>query len=362
MTSPILFAGGEDIDFQPIGTGFSASLANNVWTADTTAGRFRVGYARQALTLQGTNGTTQGIYWLRTPAFAASTFWVSLRAWVGTGSGGLNAHSARMLRLLDANGVMRLALRGNGSTQPTSPFIAEKVNAAGTATTLVTSSAGLASLNPVTPDKIDIAVNYAAAGSLQVYVNGVLVASYSGDVTTDGVTALAYLDLGSIGYNTGNSGTVFCAWSEVIVSTRDTRNMSLLTQAPLANGNSTTFTSGVASNVNETLNSDATVDYAAAAGQLQEYTVSPAVPAGNFSVLDLIHHGRVTAGSSGPTHFQFAVRTGGTDYVSGTIAPTGAFATYAANWETNPNTGAAWTTAQIVNASALFNMGVKSLA
>ena len=69
-----------------------------------------------------------------------------------------------------------------------------------------------------------------------------------------------------------------------------------------------------------------------------------------------------TAGTSGPTKFDFMVRTGGADFVSPDIAPTLAWAPYAYAWDTNPNTGNAWQTSELPNASSAFNLGLKSVA
>ena len=44
------------------------------------------------------------------------------------------------------------------------------------------------------------------------------------------------------------------------------------------------------------------------------------------------------------------------------IAPSLVWATYAYAWDTNPNTGNAWQTSDLPNASTAFNLGLKSVA
>ena len=57
MPSPILFAGGEDINFAVIGGSMQSTVTNNNPGIDTTAGRFRSGYARHAITFALNNGS-----------------------------------------------------------------------------------------------------------------------------------------------------------------------------------------------------------------------------------------------------------------------------------------------------------------
>jgi hypothetical protein len=131
-----------------------------------------------------------------------------------------------------------------------------------------------------------------------------------------------------------------------------------------ANGNTDTFTGGTAANLAATSMStgDASPNYSLSAGQIQEYTVTPALPAGSFGIVSVVHHARATAGTSGPTKFDFIVRTGGADFTSPDVAPKLAWGTFAYAWDTNPNTGNAWQTSELLNASASFNLGLKSVA
>ncbi len=137
--------------------------------------------------------------------------------------------------------------------------------------------------------------------------------------------------------------------------------MGLVTQSASANGNTDTWTGGAASNVNGNLAKDTTPDYSAVAGQVQQYTITPAPPAGNFSIISLVQPGRVTDGVSGPSKIDFSVRTGGADFFSADLIPGAAWGLLVNNWDVNPNTGAPWQTSDLPASSSAFNLGYKSV-
>jgi hypothetical protein len=248
MVSQILFCGGEDISFIPIGacqigsggqTPFGSPSQNTVWQPDTTSGHFRPGYSRYALALfTGSNsGLTVNSAWMRNAAsFSSSAFWTSARFWVSTNNPA--SSSQQLVRFVDSGGVVRLRITQNATSWPGTIKL-EKVNAAGSVTTLATSSGTFGSNAPGIPDKLDVNINYAVSGTFTVYCNGVQIVTYSGDVTTDAQTVLSNIDFGFLSWN---NYAAYNAWSEVIVATRDTRNMSLVTQVPLENGNTDAWT------------------------------------------------------------------------------------------------------------------------
>lgn len=348
----ILFAGGEDFDFTPINGAISTSGNLAIVSG---AGTIRTGYARYAINV---NSFIANTVFLRAPFAPTQSFWFSARVCCQTGQP--PSSGAYIVQFVDANSVRRLRLRNTTNT-PGGPWALEKVDASGTATQLGSNSITGFSSNPSTPDKLDIFVNDAVAGSAAVYINGVQVINFTGDVTTNSVTALAGVDLGS--WDTySNPFPVNTCWSEIIVSTTDTRNMSLVTQAPTALGNTDTFSSGAVAHVNGTQYADSSPDYSTTAGQIQEYQVTPAIPSGTFSVVSLVQHVRATIGGTGPQHLDFAVRVGTTDYFSADQAVSTAWGLVSYNWDTNPATGAAWGTADLAASSTAFNMGYRSAA
>jgi hypothetical protein len=357
MTSPILFAGTEDLSFTVSGpSGVSI---------DTTAGHFRSGYSRYGMKVDGlTNGSNGNVSYIQTPMFTASTaFWVTARVYNGHGNGGLGGPGTGgfLWRLVDVNNIVRLyAQQSFGAVAPTLTFY--KVNAAASSTSLGIST-GTMNANPTIADKLDFFINYAVAGQILCYVNGLLIFSYSGDLTTDSNTSLTGLILGNYVDSGSSFETDYSVWSEVIISTRDTRPMSLVTDVAAANGNTDNFTSGLVSNINQNAFTTAAPDYSTTVGQVQEYTVTPAIPSGNFAIISIVHHSYAAIGTSGPANMSFAIRIAGTDYFSTPVSPaaSGLFGTIVYHWDTNPNTNLAWRPTEIVATSSSFNFGYKSV-
>ena len=365
MTSSIIFAGQEDSDFLPFGGSFA--LNSGPLRVDTTAQPFRSAYARYALNpCYQAQANAVGF---STPTLGnISNFWFTAR-YFGQGIGGIgNTAGGHAFQVLDANNVVRLRMRNLNSTGsvpagPNGPYRIEKVNAAGSATQLGSlDTSGGFTCSPAVPDKLDVFVNYAVAGQLTIYINGNKVFDYSGDITTDSTTTVSYIRFLMAQWNSFGSGPYYNSWSEIIVATRDTRNMSLATQAGSALGNTDSFTGGAVANVNGNLAKDTSPDYSVSATQVQEYTVTPAIPSGNFGVISLVQHGRVSAGSSGPTKIDFLVRTGGTDYPSSDLTPAAAYTLLSYHWDTNPATAAVWATTDFPASSSSFNFGYKSVA
>jgi hypothetical protein len=335
MVATIYFAGGEDVDFYQQGGG----------AVDTTAGKFRSTYARCGLKVLGVTGSQGENYWQNWVPFSASAFWFTGQTISSTS--GL-AIGNPLVEFLDSSNIVRLRLSGAGTA---ARWKVEKLNSVGAATQLGSDFTMVYS--STTLDKLDIDINYAGAGTFTVYMNGVQMFTFSGDVTTDGVAALANIRLKDESL-TGFGGQRW--WSEVIVTDSDTRSMNLQTLAPVANGNTHNFDTGTpaAANVNEIVLNDATIDGSTAAGQIDEYTI-PAIAPGTFSILAIGVSLRAQTGlSGGPAHVDLAVRSGGTDYFSANKALIVAFADFQNWWSTDPNTAAAW-------ASLPQNIGAKSV-
>lgn len=328
----ILFAGGEDIDVAVFGT----------VTVDTTASHFRSGYARAALSISGVAGDPN-FNRAQLPVFASqSTVWLHAETFTTNGT----VNGDQLAAAYGSDGVRRLIIRGTGGANQVK--ISTR-NTAGTITDLVTCTAGV---YPLTNSlaKVDWFINYAVMGSTILYVNGVNVCSFTGDVTTNGVTALNQFELG------GLSGTVM-EWSEFIIATTDTRDMNLLTCAPQANGNTMAWT-GSFSNVNPTTINDTSSISTSSNAQIAEFTC-PSPPAGAFTVPAVSQSVRMTVGASGPQHFRYIARpsSGSTNYDNGSdVAGSGTYANYYNIWATNP-AGGSWGTGDL---GAGVNFGLES--
>jgi hypothetical protein len=267
-----------------------------------------------------------------------------------------------MLRWCDAAGIVRLRVRCTSIASGTwggSPFVVEKVDAAGTATQLGSSFNFRGGYNILT--KVDVNIVYAVAGSIVIYENAAATSplfSYTGDVTTNSITALTGYDLGPCSQTSGGSQTV--TYSEIIVHTDSTLSMGLAYGTPATFGNTHNW-SGAVADINEATMVLTDFNASDTAGQLQQFTVN-AIPVGSFSVRAVIVGGTAQKGSSGPTQVAFNVRTGGADYFGANI-PMNVLVSalpYQTAWELNPGTGVSWLTSQVGSASG-FNIGLKSV-
>lgn len=325
------FVGGEDHDFSPIGSCF-------VNTANTTARRTANARCSLIVAAAAVNDGWQGAL-----TAAVSDFWFTARFFNEAVFGTqdwlvfLDGSTRRLLIKLDASGHIIIATR----------------DATPTTTTLATSTLVLGL--GVTPHKLDVQVSYGASGSVNVYVDGVLWVSYSGDVTTNSATTLSGFVLGS----TSGNGSAVVYWSEIVCGTADTRHMSVITLPPAANGNTFAWSNTYAS-VDETTINDADLCASSSANDVMQTTVTSSGITGTPAIRAVAVSARAMKGASGPTQIQMNVRTGGSDYFSGTLALETSFGRVSNIWETNPNTTAAWL--YTAPTAVGFNIGAKSIA
>jgi hypothetical protein len=344
----IYLAAGEDIDVG--GTAANDPGSGGSFSVSTSTTNFRSAYCRCCLqTTSGgaasdppTNRLGYGF------SSAISQFWFHCQFQTNSASGG-TLSNAQLFRFCDGT-TSRLAVRGTGTN---GQLKISKRTAAGTFTDLVTGTSG-AFTSGVTA--VDLFVNYAVSGQVTLYLNGVQVADYTGDVTTDSATTLSGFTFGGIQTAVQNG------ISEIIVSSSDTRGKALWTLTPQAAGNTQSWTPNTVTNINEVTLSDATFISTTANDSLSEWTTSTSIPSGSWSVDAIVQSARVEVAVSGPQHFDWVIRTAdGTDNLAGdSNAPITSFGNFKNKiWATNPKTGTAWATSDITTG---FNLGIKSLA
>jgi hypothetical protein len=336
----ILLAGGEDLEFSPLGTG-------SIDTA-TTAAR-NTTRSRCALKIGpcAANSLTEG--WLGQLSTPSSVFWTTMLGYSdynGNGIGDAIAFFDGATRRLVIKPVSNLGA-----------WALYTRNAAGTYTLLYTSSATVVYGTLL---RFDVYVNYAVAGQVIVYLNGVKIIDYSGDVTTNGATTLSAVMPGQISGQVTASSSGSTWWSEIIAATVDTRSMRLVTLPPAGSGNTTAWTGGTTTtNINEVTLSDATLISSGTAGQVNEFTVTSSGITGNPGIVGVVVNARAQKGGTGPTKADLMVRTASTDYVSADIPLAASFGLISNTWETNPNTAGPWSASDLTAAG--FNVGVKSV-
>lgn len=337
----IYFAGSEDIDFT-----FYAGMA-----LTTSTSRFRPSWVRSGVgdAAGGAFSAAENII-----PFTASVFWAQARFCNSFAAGAIINSYIMELRSSDHLPRLRFKLTNGGG--PSNTFAVVKTDAAGVETSLFTGT--VIWDTPATGNEgqtLSWQVNYAVAGKVELFYKGISLGSFTGDVTTNSLTSLAYVAV------KGTGGGNNCFWSEIMVADIDLRAVGLQAFAPVANGNTHNFDTGTpaAANVNETILNIATLDGSTTAGQIDEYTTG-AVIAGTFDVAAYGVSAYMAKGTSGPSKADLAVRTGAADFFSVDQVLTNYYTNFQNWWTTNPNTAAPWQTNQI-GSTAGFNIGVKSV-
>lgn len=339
-SATLLYAGGEDSDVICANGGGCG--------VDTNSQHYRPNWAREAIAV-GTNTSDPP-----TNRFATAPFTPSSTLWVHTQYCGLGSNpctprtssGVQFMRFMDSAGNPALVIRGTGTDGQLGIYTR---SAGGTFTSLVTCSSVLGA----TVQQIDVYINYGTAGEIALYSNSVQVCNYTGDVTNgDGATTINQVEFsGTYSSNTG-------AWSEIIVATTDTRAMARFSAYTVGDGNTTGFSgSNICSSIwNATAFNDTSFGYSDTSGVSQECTVHGTLPAGSYSVLGLVMNARVLVGASGPQHFDFLTRVGGTDYASPDFAPLMSFSNVGNYIQTiNPATSNPWSVSDF--AASGFNVG-----
>lgn len=338
-------AAGEDIDFTCSGT----------CTTSTNTANFRSSYVRAAQGISGTTGDPPTNLLGTNATFTnASTIWIHAQLCEGSGAGNCSATTTgtlneQLIRIIDTSSNATLIVRGTGNAGEVK--ISSRT-AGGVFTDLVTCPGAIsATLTP-----LDIQVVYALAGTLTVYNNKVQVCTFSGDTRNgDGAANLNNIAFGAL--STGN--TMY--WSEIVVGDSDSRQQSVWNLPTNGNGNATTWTgtnicSSIWAAVSE---ADGNFGSTGTNNALQQCTIANTLPPGAFTVDAVAMTARALRAASGPQHFDFSTRTGGSDFASSDQAPGTTYTNFGPFIQaTNPNTTVQWVTGDLTAAG--FNIGLKS--
>ncbi len=336
MIPNIKWVGAEDLEYVQMG---GASVV-------TTSGAFRSAFgSRCALQANGSNA-----FWESIAEYTENEFWFAARC-VASASG--NNPGSKIITFLSDDLLERIRVVGLGS----STWKVQKVDAASVATDIGNVFFWPLSSTLGVYDKVDVHIIYDVPGSMDIYVNGVHVFAFIGDLATDGTTALAR-------HRLGGGGGVPVSWSETFIADGDTRSLSLAGFSPVANGNANTFDTGSpsVSNINEISLDDTTLNGSSVAGQIEQYT-NGAVPSGTLDVIAVIVSARAQRGSSGPSKIALGVRTNGSDYWGSDQAQDLTWGNTQEIFSTNPDTGSParpWLKSEI-GAAVGFNIGMKSV-
>jgi hypothetical protein len=345
----IYFAGSEDTDFTMYGTGSTFSAACGTTYSSECWSSFTLSTVEAANTTAADPPANR----FETPTFTAtSSLWIHGWAWPLSVNTTTSGEQALLVR--SPNGVSRIVLRQTGTA---GQLKISTRNAAGTITDLATATG---TFNASYLTQLDLYINYtcSSAGSIILYFNGAPVINYSGNPCTDSATSLDQVGFATINNNASSQATL---WSQIIIASSDTRSMALKTLCPQAAGNTQSWTPSTVADVCKTVINDSTSIATSSANALSEWTVPTTLPSGAWNVLAVVQSARVEAATSGPQHFEWLLRAGGSDNVTGTLAPSTAAFTNFSNqiWTTNPTTGSPWSTSDITGGG--LNLGIESL-
>lgn len=319
----------EDIDF-PNG----ASV-----TVTTTTGSFRSAFARCAL--QASNGGQQ--------TFSKSvTFTPLTSVWLSTQ---LNVTSGNYL-VVPAPTVLGLGDGGQqsgiflGLTSGTNiPLCLTLSKYDGTTVTNLATSPSIGGSGTY---KIDFQiVNYGASGTVNIYTDGALALSYTGDLSIPGMASMDCVFLGGISTQNQGGGHFTTQWwfSEFIVADEPTLGwQGVDTREITANGTTQQWSNPDISNFDPITINDANSTYSNTAGQDEQAVLANSV-AGNFAIkaVNIVARANAPAGSA-VTNLKLGLRNGaGVVGVGAAHALTTAFASVSDLLTVDPTTGQPFT-------------------
>ena len=305
----VLWFGGEDVCF-PNGA---------VPVVDTGSTHFRSGWARCAI------NTSIGSYCKSTvfPGGAVTSAW--LRFYM-VSTGGPNGGFLAGFGKSGTNSAI-----GLGQNSSPNLTISSYVN--GTRTDLATSTVGSST------GRYDLQlINYGSSGTINVYLNGALILTYTGNLSLSGVTGFD-----SVFFSGSQFGAMY--FSEFIVSDESTLAwQGLVTYAPSGNGTSQQFSNPAYTNFNPTTINDSNSTYTNTTGQDEQATINSG-PSGVFQIqaVKVIARALATAGATASN-----LKLGFNNTNNSTVAEgsshslsTG-FGSVEDYFTTDPTTGTAW--------------------
>ena len=316
----ILWMGGEDIDF-PNGTLLSIGTDSRV---------FRSGYSRGGVYVSSYPGIASSNAF---PGGAVTSAWISFQ-WYHTGNSnypavgfGKTGTSSYLFFGTDSgNGAKAALWKYDGTT------FTELASESGTSVSGSWSVSG--------PVKFDMQViSYGASATVNVYMAAqpTAILTYTGNVVAGSAVSL---DTAAIRAHDNGENI-----SEVIVSSTDTRNLSLVTLAPNAAGDTNNWT-GSYSNINPLTINDATNITDNTNNDVFECKMN-SLPSTGVTILGVKIGARATTAGGGETSIALGVKTNSSISVPSATTQTAAWSTTETFYSTNPVTTNPWAPSEI---------------
>lgn len=316
----VLWCGGEDIDFP-----------NGSTVVSTNGATFRSGFARCSVC---GSGYAKSDPFTGTPATSG---WLAWRMFVSDG-GGNTANCIGIGRSSAGNAGIFLTIGGGNNDMSRASL--NVFNGSGNTVLATTATGSVTHSNSGPPTRFDLQyVNYGVNGTLNLFVNGNLVLTYSGNISVPGITD--GFDSVVLGPATLNANPL--SSSEIIVADESTLGwQGLVTAAPNGNGTTQQWSNPAYTNINPISINDANSAYTDVVSQDEQVALLPE-PAGNYAIKAV----RVIARANGPagavpTGIELGFNNGTTVAVGSSHAITTQFEPYSDIFVTDPTTGQPW--------------------
>lgn len=184
-----------------------------------------------------------------------------------------------------------------------------------------------------------------ANDTVKLYISGTL------RVTASGTDLSGMTDIAQIRLRSSNQSI----HSQIIAQTTSTIGQRLMTAPVTGTGATDQWTSSYTS-VDEMVYSDSDFIFSDTPAQVEMMTVTPVGALTGYSIAAWVVTARANTDGSGPANLRLAVRSGTTNYFSGSDLPLDAgYGAFVGVWEEDPDTTLAWTTTSP-------QVGVKSIA
>lgn len=318
---------GEDLDFPVAGAS----------TVSTTAGGFRSGWARACFSMNSVSGPPA-----KSAAFTAGALtsaWISGQVLYSVNPPSTTSLCGLTFGLSGTQKCLGVGIAAASTTK----FCIYKYD--GTTRTELAAESGT-SLATNTLQRLDMQVtNYGVSATVNVFLNGVSLITFTGDVTVSGMTNFDSVFIWGPG---GNTFRV----SEMFVADSDTRAIQgLQTLALTGAGTTNNWSNNTFTNINGTSFSDANPANVNTTAKDQQYTVTTPTPV-TYSVIAVTQSARL-ARPSGATPTQvklgYGNGAGGSFGTGAAKTPNTFFSNFTQIDATNPVTGVAFTSSDLAS-------------
>jgi hypothetical protein len=309
----VLWCGGEVEEFIPA-------------PVSSTSVNRRTAYSRYSLVVG-----TGGFYYCKTPFAEKTSLWATCI--VGFGAAyTTSASNITVLRVAnsDGKGIQVSKVLGKARLQTWDGT---------TATTLIEEEVADVFVRGSGYVKVDLQViNYGASGTVNLYIDGILALTYTGDISISEVTG--FTKVGSLPVTNATYG----AFSEYIVADTDTRLYCLKSLALDAAGDLNEWT-GTHGNISASNSADTTLVYTDTKDKSVQFNMT-GMPTGDFIVHGVKIVARATTGVVG-LGMQMGLKTNSTVDLGSDIALGATFANYEQMYTENPVTSNRFTPTEI---------------